>query len=218
MGLETVRRLKAAEVPMMAAARTPGPLEELGIPTQAFDAGQGVNLDLPERLSGCVYFPGSINLKPFHRFEPADFLSEIQTNLIGAVSVLQAAMPSLKASESASVVLFSTVAVAQGMPFHTSVAAAKGAVEGFARALAAEWAPKVRVNVIAPSLTDTPLAGSLLSSDAKREASAKRHPSQSIGSPTDVAALVEFLLSDASKFITGQVIRPDGGLSSLRTF
>jgi len=218
MGLETVRRLKAMDVPMVAAARTRGPLEELGVPVQPFEAGQPGLLELPDRLSGLVYFPGSISLKPFHRLGDDDFLSELQTNLLGAVSVLRQAMPALKSADSSAVVLFSSVAVTQGMPFHASVAAAKGAVEGFAKSLAAEWAPKVRVNVIAPSLTDTPLAGSLLTTDVKREASANRHPTQSIGDPADVAALVEFLLSDASKFVTGQVMRADGGLSSIRTF
>jgi NAD(P)-dependent dehydrogenase (short-subunit alcohol dehydrogenase family) len=124
----------------------------------------------------------------------------------------------LKAAESASVVLFSSVAVVQGMPFHASIAAAKGAVEGLTRALAAELSPKIRVNAIAPSLTDTPLAGNLLNSDAKREATAKRHPLQQVGDPEDVAKLVAFLLSPASRFMSGQILRPDGGLSSIRTF
>jgi NAD(P)-dependent dehydrogenase (short-subunit alcohol dehydrogenase family) len=115
-------------------------------------------------------------------------------------------------------VLFSTIAVAQGMAFHASIAAAKGAVEGLTRSLAAELAPKIRVNAIAPSLTDTPLANTLLNSDAKREAAAKRHPLQQVGRPEDVAKLTAFLLSDDSSFITGQILRPDGGLSSLRVF
>ena len=218
IGLETVRKLQAEGRPVVAAARTAGPLQELGIPVRNFDAGQTDALELPDQLAGLVYFPGSITLKPFHRLSHEDFRTELQTNLLGAVSVLQSALPALKANGSASVVLFSTVAVAQGMPFHASIAAAKGAVEGLARSLAAEWAPKIRVNAVAPSLTDTPLAAGLLNSDVKREASAKRHPLQAIGSPTDVAELVAFLLSDASSFMTGQVLRPDGGLSSVRTF
>jgi NAD(P)-dependent dehydrogenase (short-subunit alcohol dehydrogenase family) len=104
------------------------------------------------------------------------------------------------------------------MPCHAAIAAAKGAFEGLTRALAAEFAPKIRVNAIAPSLTDTPLASPLLNSDAKREASAKRHPLQQIGNPDDIARLVDFLLSPAASFITGQIHRPDGGLSSLRLF
>ncbi|OYV04206.1 MAG: hypothetical protein CFE26_18160 [Verrucomicrobiales bacterium VVV1] len=131
---------------------------------------------------------------------------------------IQAALPSLKASPSASIVLFSTVAVAQGMPFHASIAAAKGAVEGLTRSMAAEFAPKIRVNAIAPSLTDTPLASPLLNSDVKRESAAKRHPLQRIGEPDEIAALIAFLLSDASRSLSGQIFRPDGGLSSLRLF
>ncbi len=157
-------------------------------------------------------------MKPFHRLTEEDFLHDFRINCLGAAAAIQAALPSLKEAPSASVVLFSTVAVSQGMAFHASVSAAKGAVEGLALALAAELAPKIRVNVIAPSLTDTPLAGTLLNSDSKREVSAKRHPLQQIGDPGDVAELAAFLLSGAAKFMTGQILRPDGGLSSVRTF
>jgi len=218
IGLESARLLKERGADVIAAARTAGPLAELGIPVQEFDAARPVALELPAVLDGLVYFPGSITLKPFHRLTTEDFLRDYQVNLLGAVAALQAALPALKASPSASVILFSTVAVAQGMPFHASIAAAKGAVEGLAVSLAAELAPKVRVNVIAPSLTATPLAAPLINSEAKVEAAAKRHPMQQIGSAEDVAGLVAFLLSPASKFFTGQVLRPDGGLSSVRTF
>jgi len=218
IGLATARLLHAQGNALLAAARNPVPLAEMGIPVLPFDAEQPAPLDLPPVLDGLVYFPGSITLKPFHRLTAADFLHDLHVNLLGAVSAIQSALPSLKAAPSASIVLFSTVAAAQGMPFHASIAAAKGAVEGLALSLAAELAPKIRVNVIAPSLTDTPLAATLLNSDAKREASAKRHPLQQVGNPADVAALAAFLLSDASSFITGQILRPDGGLSSIRTF
>jgi 3-oxoacyl-[acyl-carrier protein] reductase len=218
IGLATARLLQAEGHTLLAAARSPGPLEELGIPVQGFDALQPSPLTLPPALDGMVYFPGSITLKPFHRLNAGDFLNDYHVNCLGAATAIQAALPALKASAAASIVLFSTVAVAQGMAFHASVAAAKGAVEGLALSLAAELAPKIRVNTIAPSLTDTPLAANLLNSDAKKEASAKRHPLQQVGAVDDVAALVSFLLSDSSKFITGQVLRPDGGLSSIRTF
>ncbi len=203
---------------LIAAVRTPQPLMELGIPAQNFDALTPSPLELPPVIGGLVYFPGSITLKPFHRLSADDFLNDYRINCLGAAAAIQSALPSLKAAESASIVLFSTVAVAQGLPFHASIAAAKGAVEGLAIALAAELAPKIRVNTIAPSLTETPLAGSLLNSDAKKEASAKRHPLQQVGDPEDVAKLVAFLLSPESKFMTGQVLRPDGGLSSVRMF
>lgn len=217
MGFATARLLCSQGCSLVVAARTPGPLTELGIPVQPFEATSPTPLELPPVLDGLVYFPGSITLKPFHRLTTADFLHDLHVNLLGAVSAIQSALPALKASPSASIILFSSVAAAQGMPFHSSIAAAKGAVEGFARSLAAELAPQIRVNVIAPSLTDTPLAGPLLNSDAKREASAKRHPLQQLGNPDDVAALVAFLLSESSRFITGQILRADGGLSSVRT-
>jgi len=218
IGLATARLLQAQGDHVLAAARNPGPLAQLGIPTQPFDALEPSPLDLPDSLDGLVYFPGSINLRPFHRLSAEDFLNDYRINCLGAAAAIQAALPALKSSAHASIDLFSTVAVAQGMPFHASIAAAKGAVEGLTRALAAEFAPKIRVNAIAPSLTDTPLASPLLNSDAKREASAKRHPLQQIGNPDDIARLVDFLLSPAASFITGQIHRPDGGLSSLRLF
>lgn len=218
IGYSTARLLLAQGDSVIAAARTPNPLAQLGIPVQPFDALEPSPLDLPESLDGLVYFPGSITLKPFHRLTPEDFLRDFRINCLGAAAAIQAALPALKSAPAASIVLFSSVAVAQGMPFHASISAAKGAVEGLALSLAAELAPKIRVNVIAPSLTDTPLAGTLLNSEAKREVSAKRHPLQQVGDPEDTAKLVAFLLSDAAKFMTGQVLRPDGGLSSIRTF
>jgi NAD(P)-dependent dehydrogenase (short-subunit alcohol dehydrogenase family) len=217
IGFATARLLLAQGDSVIAAARTPEPLAQLGIPVQPFDALNPSPLELPESLDGLVYFPGRIALKPFHRLTAEDFLNDFRVNCLGAVSAIQSALPALKASPSASIVLFSSVAAAQGLPFHASISAAKGAVEGLALSLAAELAPRIRVNVIAPSLTDTPLAGSLLSSEVKRESAAKRHPLQQVGDPEDVAKLAVFLLSDAAKFMTGQVLRPDGGLSSIRT-
>jgi NAD(P)-dependent dehydrogenase (short-subunit alcohol dehydrogenase family) len=134
---------------------------------------------------------------------------------MGAVRTLQQVQPLLMASEQSSVVFFSTVAVQTGMPFHASVAAAKGALEGLGRSLAAEWAPKVRVNVIAPSITDTPLANRFLNNDAKKEKAALRHPLKRVGTTTDVAQLAAFLLSEKSSWMTGQVLGLDGGMSAL---
>ena len=218
IGQASVARLLARGHSLYAASRRPEILEQLGITSQFFDALAPTSLTWPDKLDGLVYFPGSITLKPFHRLNITDFINDIHVNLLGAVQALQSALPALKASQDASVVLFSTVAVNQGMPFHASIAAAKGALEALARSLAAEWAPLIRVNIIAPSLTDTPLAGSLLSDDAKRAASAKRHPLQRIGNADDLAQMVEFLLSDASRFMTGQTLRPDGGLTSVKLF
>lgn len=218
IGKESVRRLLEQQVQIHAACRHGDDLRALGIPCQVFDAQEPTPLTWPERLDGLVYFPGSITLKPFHRTTLADFIKDIHINLLGAVHVLHSALPALRASESASVVLFSSVVVAQGMPFHSSIAAAKGALESMAKSLAAEWAPKIRVNVIAPSLTDTPLAKNLLADDARITAAAQRHPLQRVGDADDIAAMVDFLLSDHSRFMTGQVLRPDGGLSSVKLF
>lgn len=218
IGKETISRLLANQVQIHAACRQGDDLRALGIPCQTFDALEPTPLTWPEKLDGLVYFPGSITLKPFHRTTLADFIKDIHINLLGAVHVLQSALPALRAAESASVVLFSSVVVAQGMPFHASIAAAKGALESMAKSLAAEWAPKIRVNVIAPSLTDTPLAKSLLADDTRKAAAAQRHPLQRVGDANDIAAMVEFLLGEHSRFMTGQVLRPDGGLSSVKLF
>ena len=136
-------------------------------------------------------------------------------NFLSLIKVVQGVMPKLKEAENASLVFFSTVAVKVGMPFHTSVAAAKGAIEGFAKSLAAEYAPSLRVNVIAPSLTDTPLAEKLLSNDSKKEKMSERHPLKRVGNAKDIANAATFLLSDENSWITGQIIGVDGGLSTL---
>lgn len=173
------------------------------------------DLDLPDVIHGLVYCPGSINLRPFKMLKPEAFSQDMELNFNALVRVLHGLLPRLKASEQASLVFFSTVAVGTGMPFHTSVAASKGAIEGFARSLAAEYAPAFRVNVIAPSLTDTPLAGKLLSSDEKKEKMGQRHPLKRVGTSTDIAQMAAFLLGENSSWITGQVFGIDGGLSTL---
>ena len=172
---------------------------------------------VPERLHGMVYSAGSINLKPFTRLTEDDFLNDYKINVIGAVKVLQQAMKALKAAQNASVVLISSVAARSGMSFHGSIAAAKGAVEGMALSLAAELAPNhIRVNVVAPSLTDTPLAQNLLNTPERKEASNKRHPLGKYGSPEDISSAIAFLLSEKSSWMTGQVIGIDGGLGKLK--
>ncbi|TRW22559.1 SDR family oxidoreductase [Flavobacterium zepuense] len=167
-------------------------------------------------VNGLAYFPGTINLKPFHRLSEADFLSDFTINTLGAAAFVQAYLPALKIAEDPAVLFFSTVAVATGMPFHASVAMAKGAVEGLTRSLAAEYAPKIRFNCIAPSLTDTPLAGKLLGSEEKTEAGKNRNPLKKIGSTQDLANAIVFLLSDTSAWITGQVLPVDGGMGVVR--
>lgn len=170
---------------------------------------------LPAVIDGLVYCPGSINLRPFKGLKPEAFETDLQINFISLVKVIQSVLPNLLASEQASLVTFSSVAATMGMPFHTSVAAAKGAIEGFAKALAAEYAPKIRVNVIAPSLTDTPLADKFLNNETKQEKSAERHPLKRYGKPEDSAQIATFLLSDKSSWISGQIFHVDGGMSTL---
>ena len=172
---------------------------------------------LPDVLHGLAYCPGSINLKPFNRFTDDDFLAEYNLNFLGAVRTIRQALPALKAAQGAAVVLFSTVAAQTGMPFHASIASAKAAVEGLTRSLAAEYAgANIRFNCIAPSLTDTPLAEKLLATPEKREASAKRHPLNKVGTPADMADAASFLLSANAGWVTGQTLAIDGGMSKLR--
>ena len=166
-------------------------------------------------IDALVYCPGSINLKPFRGLKMADFQHDLNVNYLGAIKTIKHFLPNLKESSSASITLFSTVAVQKGMHFHSSIAGAKGAVEGLTRALAAELAPKIRVNCIAPSLTDTPLAEKLLRNEKQREGAEQRHPLKSIGEASDIAHMAHFLLSDKAQWISGQIINIDGGMSSL---
>ncbi len=197
------------------ASRTNEGLGNLNVNHIAFDATTeelDINM-LPEEIHGFVYCPGSINLKPFKMMSLDTFEEDMLINFFALVKAVKTIMPKL--SDQASLVFFSTVAVGKGMPFHTSVAASKGAVEGFGKSMAAEYAPKLRVNVIAPSLVDTPLAKRLLNNDRKKEANALRHPLKRVGEATDIANTVIFLLSDKSSWMTGQIIGVDGGTSTL---
>ena len=174
------------------------------------------SLPAMQEIHGLAYCPGSIDLKPLRRVTVEDMKKAMDINLYGALKAIQWAYPVMRKTPNAAVVLFSTVAVAQGMPFHTVVASAKGAVEGFTKSLAAEFAPKVRVNCIAPSLTDTELASDLLRDDKRREASAERHPLKRIGQREDIARASQYLLGEESSWVTGQVLHVDGGMSSIR--
>ena len=173
--------------------------------------------ELPDQLDGFVYCPGSINLRPFKGLKPETFQKDFEINVLGAVKSLQAVLRNLLLSPQASLVFFSTVAVQTGMPFHASVAAAKGAIEGLTKSLAAEYAPKFRVNAIAPSLTNTPLADKFLNNETKLEKANERHPLKFIGSAEDLANSAKFLLSDESKWMTGQILHVDGGIGNLKT-
>jgi 3-oxoacyl-[acyl-carrier protein] reductase len=171
---------------------------------------------LPEALGGMVYCPGTIDLKPLRSLKVEDLRQALEVNLVGAFRCAQATADRLKKAPGSSMLFFSTVAVGQGMSFHATVAAAKGGVEGLARSLAAELAPAVRVNCIAPSLTHTPLAERLLSTAEKEKAAGDRHPMKRVGQAKDIAALAAFLLGPEAGWITGQVIGVDGGMSTLR--
>jgi 3-oxoacyl-[acyl-carrier protein] reductase len=175
--------------------------------------------DLPKlegTIDGLVYFPGSINLKPFRTLKQQDFENDFKLNVLGAIKSIQAYTQNLQLSKNASIVLFSTVAVQTGLSFHSSVSVSKGAIEGLTKALAAEFSPKIRVNCIAPSLTSTPMAYKLINTPEKLESSNNRHPLKRIGEADDIANSVEFLLSEKSSWITGQILHVDGGMSTLK--
>jgi 3-oxoacyl-[acyl-carrier protein] reductase len=165
-------------------------------------------------IDGLIYCPGTINLKPFRSLKSEDYLAEWNTNFLGAVKTIKHYLPQLQQAENPSIVLYSTVAVQTGMPFHASISAAKGAVEGLTRSLAAEFAPKIRVNAIAPSLTQTPLAEKLLNAEAKLKSAEERHPLKRIGTSKDIVEATLFLLN--ATWVTGQILHVDGGMSSVR--
>lgn len=169
--------------------------------------------EITEPIDGLIYCPGSINLRPFRALKQADFMNDLQINYLGAVKTIQKYLPQLQQSTAPSIVLFSTVAVQKGMPFHASIAGAKGAIEGLTKSLAAEFAPKIRVNAIAPSLTDTPLAEKLLNSESKMASAAERHPLKKIGSVQDLSEAALYLLN--ATWVSGQILAVDGGMSSI---
>lgn len=172
---------------------------------------------LPDTLHGLAYMPGNIPLKPFHRTSPDDFRQTMELNWMGAVLSIQAALPALKNAGGSSVVLMSTVAARVGMPYHSAIAAAKAALEGLTLSLASEYAgQQIRFNAVAPSLTRTPLAGSLLSTPEKEEASGKRHPLGRVGEASEPASVIRFLLDPESSWVTGQIWGVDGGMANLK--
>jgi NAD(P)-dependent dehydrogenase (short-subunit alcohol dehydrogenase family) len=220
IGGALVRRLAGAGNKILVLSRDaeasadPGAVEH-----RRWDATGGEPpADLPARLDGLAYCPGTIRLQPFQRTTDDHFREDFEINLIGAARAVRACLPALREGEDPAIVLVSTVAAQTGLAFHTSIAAAKSAVEGLTRALAAELAPRIRVNAVAPSLTDTPLAAALLGSAEKRRAGEQRHPLGRVGAPEDVAEAMSYLLEPRSRWVTGQVLPVDGGLSSVRLF
>ncbi len=171
---------------------------------------------LPDSIDGLIYCPGAITLKPFHRLKKEAFLEDLDVQVFGAISVIQHVLDRLKKGVNPSIVLFSSVAAQNGFNFHSLVSVSKGAIEGLTKSLSAEFAPTIRVNAIAPSITNTPLASKLLSNEQKIEANAERHPLKKIGTPEQIAGLASFLLSDEASWITGQIITVDGGISTIK--
>lgn len=204
---------------IIVASRTAESIAGLDVKHISYDATQD-DLDtslLPEVLHGFVYCPGSINLRPFKGLKLDAFQSDFEINLLGAVRSLKSVLNQLSASGNSSVVFFSTVAVQTGMPFHSSVAASKGAIEGLTRSLAAEFAPKIRVNAIAPSLVDTPMASKFLNNEVKIEKANERHPLGRVGNAKEMAQASAFLLGEESSWMTGKILQLDGGIGNLKS-
>jgi len=218
IGLETIKLLHK-KCNLIVSSRTNENLENLDVKHLKFDVlNDELDLnEIPEILDGFVYCPGSINLRPFRGLKINTFQDDLNINFLSMVKILQQVLNNLKNSECSSIVLYSTVAVKIGMPFHSSISASKGAIEGFAKSLAAEFAPDIRVNVIAPSLTDTPLASRFLNNDLKKEKVGHRHPLKRHGNAIDIANSTAFLLSEESSWLTGQILGVDGGMSTLNT-
>jgi len=227
IGEALARRLAPTGTPLFLVGRSPdkvGPLaDELSARSGIADVLDGDSVDAVvtqadegQGIAGIAYCVGSIVIKPLKAASESDFIDAYRLNVLGAVRAIRAAEKGLKAAKG-SVVLFSTVAVRQGFANHTVIASAKGAVEGLALSLAAELAPHVRINAIAPSLTRTPLAHGLLTNDQMVQSIAQLHALGRLGEPDDIAAMAAFLLTPDSGWITGQVIGVDGGRSTLRT-
>ncbi len=219
IGLGIVKRLVAVGHSVTVLSRQPRDLLEVGNAKHVVVDVTRDEIDrsmLPEEIDGMAYCPGSINLKSFRGLKPEAFRDDFELNVIGAVKAIQAGLPGLKKGKPSSVLLFSTVAVGQGIPMHASIAAAKGAIEGLTRTLAAEFSPDIRVNCIAPALTNTPLAERFFSTEEKAALMAERYPLQRTGTVDDLSAIGEFLLSPQSSWITGQVIGVDGGMSTIK--
>ena len=211
--------LLASNNNIYVASRSNENVKHLNVQHITFDATQE-ELDtsqLPDHLHGFVYCPGSINLRPFKGLKLDAFQSDFEINVLGAVRSLKSVLGHLSASGDAAVVFYSTVAVQTGMPFHSSVASSKGAIEGLTRSLAAEFAPKIRVNAIAPSLVNTPLASKFLNNETKMEKANERHPLGRVGSAIEIAQATAFLLSKESSWMTGRILQLDGGIGNLKT-
>ena len=219
IGFGIVQRLVASGKQVLVLSRSAGDLGTLeGVTHLAIDLAQDeVTKDmLPEKILGLAYCPGSLNLKSFRRLEPDTFRSDFEVNVVGAIKVIQASLAGMAAADSPCVLMFSTVAVGQGMPAHASIAASKGAIEGLTRSLASELAPSIRVNCVAPALTNTTLTQRFFSNAEKAVVLGEKYPLKRTGTVDDLAEMAHFLMSEKATWVTGQVIGVDGGMSTVR--
>ena len=218
IGLSLIKQISSKNN-IYSASRNDNNLNDYNVKYIKYDSVNDLEIDtsiLPDKIDGFVYCPGSINLRPFNTLKTESFLDDYKINFLGAIKSLKMILPLMQKSDNSSIVFFSTVAVSTGMPFHSSISSSKGAIEGLTRSLAAEFAPKIRVNSIAPSIVKTNLSEKFLNSDLKIEKASERHPLGRIGKVEEISKLTSYLLSDDSSWVTGQVINIDGGIGSIR--
>ena len=218
IGLSLIKQISSKNN-IYSASRNDNNLNKYNVKHIKYDSVNDLEIDtsiLPEKIDGFVYCPGSINLRPFNTLKIESFLEDYKINFLGAIKSLKIILPLMQKSDNSSIVFFSTVAVSTGMPFHSSISSSKGAIEGLTRSLAAEFAPNIRVNSIAPSIVKTNLSEKFLNSDLKIEKASERHPLGRIGKDEEISKLAAYLLSDDSSWVTGQVINIDGGIGSIR--
>ena len=218
IGLSLIKQISSKNN-IYSASRNDNNLNDYNVKYIKYDSVNDLEIDtsiLPDKIDGFVYCPGSINLRPFNTLKTESFLEDYKINFLGAIKSLKMILPLMQKSDNSSIVFFSTVAVSIGMPFHSSISSSKGAIEGLTRSLAAEFAPKIRVNSIAPSIVKTNLSEKFLNSDLKIEKASERHPLGRIGKVEEISKLTSYLLSDDSSWVTGQVINIDGGIGSIR--
>lgn len=218
IGLSLIKQISSKNN-IYSASRNDNNLNKYNVKHIKYDSVNDLEIDtsiLPEKIDGFVYCPGSINLRPFKTLKIESFLEDYKINFLGAIKSLKIILPLMQKSDNSSIVFFSTVAVSTGMPFHSSISSSKGAIEGLTRSLAAEFAPNIRVNSIAPSIVKTNLSEKFLNSDLKIEKASERHPLGRIGKVEEISKLAAYLLSDDSRWVTGQVINIDGGIGSIR--